>query len=178
MFEGTAPSVTPTDPTESAAPTTVLIVDDHRSFAELLAEALNNVPGGGHRHPHHDPQWATRAAQAGASAFIPKDGTLAEMIDLLSRARHGQMLIGSTTFLNRPYQPAPPDEHRLPLLSHRELDGLPQPGHSGRGHGARPGLSVHTCRGYMKTLHTKMGVRTQLEAVIKATQLGILGPHR
>src|SRR5690349_20344493 len=50
MFEGTAPSVTRTDPTESAAPTTVLIVDDHRSFAELLAEALNNVPGGGHRH--------------------------------------------------------------------------------------------------------------------------------
>jgi DNA-binding CsgD family transcriptional regulator len=40
------------------------------------------------------------------------------------------------------------------------------------------GLSVHTCRGYMKTLHTKMGVRTQLEAVIKASQLGILGPHR
>src|ERR1700712_2577270 len=45
MFNGTAPSTAPSDPTESAAPTTVVIVDDHRSFAELLAEALNNVPG-------------------------------------------------------------------------------------------------------------------------------------
>jgi DNA-binding CsgD family transcriptional regulator len=42
---------------------------------------------------------------------------------------------------------------------------------------ARLGLSAHTCRGYMKTLYTKMGVRTQVEAVIKANQLGILGPH-
>ena len=231
MFKGTAPSVTPTDPTESAAPTTVVIVDDHRSFAELLAEALNNVPGVScvgtattasegvalvaRLRPdivvmdiqmrgqdgvaatsrirrvapdtvvaivtaHHDPQWATRAAQAGASAFIPKDGTLAEMIDLLSRARHGQMLIGSTTFLNRPYQPAPPDEHRLPLLSHRELDvlGYLNQGIPVSGMARALGLSVHTCRGYMKTLYTKMGVRTQLEAVIKASQLGILGPHR
>jgi len=102
---------------------------------------------------HHDPQWATRAAQAGASTFIPKDGTLAEMIDLLSRARHGQMLIGSTTFLNRPYQPAPPDEHRLPLLSHRELDvlGYLNQGIPVAGMARALGLSVHTCRGYMKT---------------------------
>jgi DNA-binding CsgD family transcriptional regulator len=38
------------------------------------------------------------------------------------------------------------------------------------------GISLHTCRGYVKTMHAKMGVRTQLEAVIKAQQIGLLGP--
>ena len=38
------------------------------------------------------------------------------------------------------------------------------------------GISVHTCRGYVKTLRSKMGVRTQLEAVIKGQRLGLLGP--
>ena len=101
--------------------TTVVIVDDHRSFAELLAAALENVPGltcvgiatsaatGVARAielrpdivvmdiqmprqdglvaaknirdaapdtiiaivtAHHDPQWVSKAAQAGASAFF------------------------------------------------------------------------------------------------------------
>jgi DNA-binding NarL/FixJ family response regulator len=208
-----------------------VIVDDHRSLAELLAEALNNVPAvscvgiattasegvalAARLRPdivvmdirmpgedglaatsrirqvaldtvvaavtaHHDPQWGTRAAQAGASAFIPKDGTLAEMIGLLGRVRHGQMLVGSTTYLHRPYGVDPPEDYRLPLLSHRELEvlsylsrGVPVPGIA-----RALGLSVHTCRGYMKTLYTKMGVRTQLEAVSKANQLGILGTRR
>ena len=37
------------------------------------------------------------------------------------------------------------------------------------------GVTLHTCRGYIKTLHNKLGVRTQLEAVIKAQALGIIG---
>ena len=36
------------------------------------------------------------------------------------------------------------------------------------------GISVETCRGYVKTMHAKLGVGTQLEAVIKAQQLGLL----
>src|SRR3712207_223222 len=42
---------------------------------------------------HRDPEWVVRASQAGASAFIPKEGSLAEMIDVLTRVRLGQMLI-------------------------------------------------------------------------------------
>jgi DNA-binding CsgD family transcriptional regulator len=34
---------------------------------------------------------------------------------------------------------------------------------------------VTTCRGYLKTLHAKLRVHTQLEAVVKAQRLGIIG---
>jgi DNA-binding NarL/FixJ family response regulator len=37
------------------------------------------------------------------------------------------------------------------------------------------GISVETCRGYVKSLHAKLGVSSQLEAVIKAQDLGLLG---
>src|SRR3954451_21771382 len=122
--------------------TTVLIVDDHRSFADLLESALANVEGircvgtassgeEGIRRVaelspsvvvmdiqmpgtdglaatrrlreaspgtavavltgHGDGEWVARAAQAGASAFIPKGGSLAEMIEMLRSAQPGRM---------------------------------------------------------------------------------------
>src|SRR3712207_7236474 len=40
---------------------------------------------------HSDPSWVVRAAQAGASGFVPKNGPPSEMIDVLSRVRLGQM---------------------------------------------------------------------------------------
>ena len=122
MQDGVQVEEGPVDSVSSVTPTTVVIVDDHRSFAELLAAALENVPGmtvGIATNPvrglalveelrpkvvvmdiqlprqdglvatrrirevapdtivavvtaHHDPQWVARAAQAGASAFIPR----------------------------------------------------------------------------------------------------------
>lgn len=214
-------------------PTTIVIVDDHRSFAELLAAALENVPQltcvGIATNPvtglelvqqlrpkvvvmdiqlprhdglvatrrirevapdtiiavvtaHHDPQWVARAAQAGASAFIPKGGSLDEMIDVLSRVRHGQMLVAPTTFMSQPDAVSPADngqpDDAIPLLSHRELEVLAclNEGMAVPGIARALGISLHTCRGYVKTLHSKMGVRTQLEAVIKAQRLGLLNP--
>jgi DNA-binding NarL/FixJ family response regulator len=208
----------------------VLVVDDHRSFAELLSGALQaagmDVLGTAHSaaqgvamaqdlqpdvvvmdiqmprqdglsatrrlrevapltvvavvSDHRDPEWVVRASQAGASAFIPKDGSLAEMLDIITRVRAGQMLIAPSTFSTAPTagtRPAPVDE-LLPQLTRREqevLDCL------GRGMQVKAiarvlGISLETCRGYAKSLHAKLGVRSQLEAVVKAQQLGLLTP--
>jgi DNA-binding NarL/FixJ family response regulator len=38
------------------------------------------------------------------------------------------------------------------------------------------GIGLQTCRGYVKSLHSKLGARSQLEAVVKAQQVGLLGP--
>ncbi|MGY1594192.1 response regulator transcription factor [Geodermatophilus sp. SYSU D00708] len=213
-------------------PPRVLVVDDHRTFAELLCGALEvagmEVLGTAHSAAeaiavardtqpdivvmdiemprqdglsatrrvrevapgavvavvtaHRDPDWVVRATQAGASAFIPKDGSLAEMIDVLSRVRPGQMLVAPSTFTVSSAagsRPVPVNEER-PRLTRREqevLDCL------GRGMQVKAiarvlGITLETCRGYVKSLHVKLGVRSQLEAVVKAQQLGLLGPSQ
>ncbi|SHN63256.1 two component transcriptional regulator, LuxR family [Geodermatophilus obscurus] len=207
----------------------VLVVDDHRTFAELLSGALASagmdaigtassaaqaVAMAQDLQPdivvmdiemprqdglaatrrirevapnavvavvtaHRDPDWVVRAAQAGASAFIPKDGSLAEMIDVLSRVQPGQMLVAPSTFAGGGNRSSAPAGGRAPVpqLTRREqevLDCL------GRGMQVKAiarvlGITLETCRGYVKSLHAKLGVRSQLEAVVKAQQLGLLG---
>jgi DNA-binding NarL/FixJ family response regulator len=205
----------------------VLVVDDHRTFAELLAGALTSsgmvsvgtastaaeavamvcelqpdvvvmdieMP---HQDglaatrrirevaprtvvavvtAHRDPEWVVRASQAGASAFIPKDGSLAEMIEILGRVHAGQMLVAPSTFASdAPSLPRQRSASSRPSLTRREqevLDCL------GKGMQVKAiarvlGITLETCRGYVKSLHAKLGARSQLEAVVKAQQLGLL----
>ncbi|SDO50114.1 response regulator transcription factor [Geodermatophilus sp. DSM 45219] len=206
----------------------VLVVDDHRAFAELLAGALKTagmaVLGTAYSaaravamaqelqpdvvvmdiqmprqdglaatrrlrevapftvvavvSDHRDPEWVVRATQAGASAFIPKEGSLAEMLDVLTRVRAGQMLIAPSTFATAPSdgtRPAPESGVR-PQLTRREQEVLDCLG-SGMHIKAIArvlGITLETCRGYAKALYTKLGVHSQLEAVVKAQQLGLL----
>lgn len=218
----------PTTWTSEVTQTTILVVDDHRSFADLLSAALNSVPGmscvgtassaaegiamavslapdvvvmdiqmpfqdglvatrkirevAPHAMiavvtAHTDLEWISRAAQAGASAFIPKDGSLAEMIDVLRRIGPGQMLVAPSAFRSTPSLSSRPAGGTAPDLTQRELEVLRS---MGRGMHANQiaktlGISLHTCRGYVKSLHAKLGVSTQLEAVIKAQNIGIIG---
>jgi DNA-binding NarL/FixJ family response regulator len=220
-------AVPPDGPGADLARTRVLVVDDHRTFADLLSGALASagmdvlgtansaaqaVAMAEELQPdivvmdiemprqdglaatrrlrevapgtvvavvtaHRDPDWVVRASQAGACAFIPKDGSLAEMIDVLSRVRAGQMLVAPSTFSAAPTSGVrPATGEPRPQLTRREqevLDCL------GRGMQAKAiarvlGITVETCRGYVKSLHAKLGVRSQLEAVVKAQQLGLL----
>jgi DNA-binding NarL/FixJ family response regulator len=220
------PSLAPPISTDRAR---VLIVDDHRTFADLLAGALaasgmtcigtansaaEGVAMAAALQPdivvmdiqmpredglsatrrvrevapgavvavltaHRDPDWVVRAAQAGACAFIPKDGSLAEMLDVLGRVRAGQMLVAPSTFAGDRSEPTGGRAARqtAPVLTRREqqvLDCL------GRGMQVKAiarvlGITQETCRGYVKSLHVKLGARSQLEAVVKAQELGLLG---
>ena len=209
--------------------TTILVVDDHRSFAEMLSAALNTIEGmeclataataaegialAAQLRPtivimdiqmpgqdglvaarrirevapetliavvtaHRDQEWITRAAQAGACAFIPKNGSLVEMIDVLRRVRFGQLLVAPSAYRSGPTLAPQPCAEPVPSLTGRELDVL---NYLGQGMPARGiarvlGISVHTCRGYLKSVHAKLGVSTQLEAVIKAKRLGLIDP--
>jgi DNA-binding NarL/FixJ family response regulator len=125
---------------------------------------------------HRDPGWVIRAAQAGASAFVPKYGSLDEMIDVLTRLRANQMLVAPSAF-GGDAPSGEPAVDDLPSLTAREqevLDCL------GRGLPVKSiahalGIGIETCRSYVKSLHAKLGVRSQLEAVIRGQELGLLG---
>lgn len=125
---------------------------------------------------YRDPSWISRAAQAGASGFIPKNGSLTEMISVLRRVRAGQMLVAPSAFKSGPALTPQPVLEARPALTARELEVLTYLGQGMATSGiARVmGISMHTCRGYMKSLHCKLGVSTQLEAVIKAKSLGLI----
>lgn len=219
------------DDVRTAEPLRVLVVDDHRTFAELLAAALESagmtsvgtassanegVALSQRLQPdvvvmdiqmpqqdglaatrrirevapksviaivtaHRDPDWVVRSAQAGASAFIPKDGSLAEMLDVLVQARAGQMLVAPSTFASRPTGVRSGDlSEQVPTLTRRErevLDCLAQ-GMQVKAIARVLGIMQETCRGYVKSLHVKLGARSQLEAVVRAQRLGLLaGPE-
>lgn len=208
---------------------TVLVVDDHRSFADLLAMALSGesdlrcvgtAVGAAQglamaeelrpdvvvmdiempqqngiaatwslreRLPevavvvvtaHRDPQWMVRAAQAGASGFVPKDGSLDEMLLALRTARPGNLLVAPSAF--RPGEAAAAvAAGDAPVLTPRERDVLL---HLAQGLAPKAiarllNISVHTCRGYVKSLLSKLGVRSQLEAVVRAQALGLVPPR-
>jgi DNA-binding NarL/FixJ family response regulator len=205
---------------------TVLIVDDHSTFAELLALALNSqsdfeciataataeeaVATFMRARPdlvvmdiqlgrdngleaarriraaapdvvivvvsaHRDPTWVVRAAQAGVSAFAPKTGSLSEMLSVLRSARNGGMLIAPSLF-NAAAAVIPESGGLVEKLTGREREVLIL---MGRGMGVSAiarllAISVHTCRGYVKSIHAKLDVRSQLEAVVKAQRLGLI----
>lgn len=205
----------------------VLVVDDHKSFAELLSTALASVDGltcigtassaaegiaaAQELRPdvivmdiqmprqdglaatrrirevspnsvvvivtaHDDPAWISRAAQAGASAFIPKNGSLSEMISVLRSAKAGQMLVAPAAFAIGQRRRPSLEEEVIPDLSARELEVLQQLAQGIPAKLIAPalGITVHTCRGYIKSVRQKLGVSSQLEALIKAQQLGLV----
>jgi DNA-binding NarL/FixJ family response regulator len=116
-------------------------------------------------------EWVARAARAGASAFIPKNGSLAEMITLLREARPGQMQVAPSVLpVNRASGAA------MQELTARELEvfGYIGQGLQVKGIAQVLGISVHTCRGYIKSVYAKLQVSSRIEAVNRARQLELL----
>jgi DNA-binding NarL/FixJ family response regulator len=120
-------------------------------------------------------EWVSRAAKAGASAFAPKTAPLEEMLSVLRQATLGSMMVSLSTFRD-----APKNERRLPLevapLSDREQAVLQLVGQALRADEIAPmlNITVNTCRSHIKSILAKLGVKSQLEAVVKAHRLGLI----
>jgi DNA-binding NarL/FixJ family response regulator len=107
-----------------------------------------------------------RAAAAGACSVIAKDGSLEELLTAVRGARTGGMTVQPDMFrrlvVERPHQRA---VH--PRLTGREAEVLAmlELGIDTRGIARELGITVNTCRGYVKTLLAKLNAHSQLEAV-------------
>lgn len=211
----------------SAPSTRVLVVDDHRTFAELLSRALDAEPDldcVGHsltaedgiaeairltpdivlmdlhlpgrdgisataeltsRDPdlkvliltaHASPMELTRAGAAGASGFLAKDGSLDDVLDALRTARRGSLILPVAILAEFTRSATPPLTGLTSALTPRELEVLYLLGHGRdpRGIAKELGVSVHTCRGYVKSILAKLDVHSQLEAVVVASRAGLI----
>ena len=214
-------------PAEPGERTRVLVVDDHRTFAELLSKALDaefDMECVGHAQdagealvavarlrpdvvlmdvhlPDRDGISTTaelvrddpdlkvliltahasladveRAAAAGASGFLAKDGSLTEVLGGLRTARRGSLILpdGLLDRLSAVGEGDPAMDHWQ--LTPRELEVLRLLGHGRdpRGIAKDLGVSLNTCRGYVKAVLAKLGVHSQLEAVVVATRAGLI----
>ncbi|MBM6398921.1 response regulator transcription factor [Phycicoccus sonneratiae] len=118
-----------------------------------------------------------RAMDAGASALLPKDGTLEDLLDAL-RDTTGEGFRVHPALLRRLLElqggAARPEETvrltaREDEVLHLLAEGL-DPGSIAR----RLGISRHTSRGYVAALLTKLDAHSQLEAVAVARRRGLL----
>jgi DNA-binding NarL/FixJ family response regulator len=206
--------------------TDVVVVDDHVTFAELLALALRGEPdlrcvgtaetideglalvdrlrpdvvvmdvhlGDGDgiaateelvaRYPgirvvvltaHADRSVMHRASDAGACALLHKDGALNDMLAALRTARQGGFVV-HPRLLKRIVSPATPASEYMPPLTRREQDVLQllADGLDARAVAKRLGITLHTCRGYIKNLLLKLDAHSQLEAVAIANRSGLI----
>jgi DNA-binding NarL/FixJ family response regulator len=126
-------------------------------------------------------------ARAGADAVLRRGGTLQDLLDSVRRPVRGAIVVDAATLAGLPAA-----DHRAVtaegrggmtivddergLLTDRELDVLRL---LGEGRDTRTisdelGISVHTSRGYVKSILAKLGAHTQLEAVVTAQRRGYL----
>jgi len=134
---------------------------------------------------HIEPSILARAVEAGAAGFLPKDGPFTDLLSAIVHPPASGLAIGSGTPVEvvadamrlreqATTAPHPPAGG----LTGRELEVLTL-----LGEGLSPaavaeqlGITMHTCRGHIKSVLAKLEVHSQLEAVVAAWQRGLL--HR
>lgn len=127
-----------------------------------------------------DLEMLVNSARCGASAFLPKDSPLADVLAALrARGDHGITLGSSTTaalvghiasgasaaVLNRRVDLTDREREVLTLLA----DGL-----DAKSIARELGIALHTCRGYVQTVLVKLGAHSQVEAVVLAARMGLV----
>jgi DNA-binding NarL/FixJ family response regulator len=125
-----------------------------------------------------DQELVHRAAAADACALLPKDGDMRSLLEVLRTARRGSFTV-HPRLLHRLVGPPEDPEQGRPALTPRELDVLRM---LSTGLGATQiaremDISLHTCRGHVKSLLSKLDAHSQLEAVAKAVRLGLVNAY-
>jgi len=125
---------------------------------------------------HADLALMQAAADAGASAFLPKQSAVAEIIRAVRHADDGIMLVDHGTLRLLMVDSGSRSRMDTRGLNERELEALEMLGRglSPRGIAEELCVSLHTARGYVKAILAKLEAHSQLEAVVAAIRLGLI----
>lgn len=125
---------------------------------------------------HVDEALLRRAAEAGAGAFLLKEGALVDLLDAI-RASGGDGLVVHPRVIRDLFREAPPAVPASTPLTARETEVLMllSEGHNTASIAGKMGITRLTCRGYVKNLLVKLHAHSQLEAVVSARKHGLIG---
>ena len=156
------------------APPDAIVMDVHLDDGDGI-ELTRRVTGD-HPHvrvivltAHVTSELLDRAAEAGACALLPKGGALADLIDTLRTAPRGGFAVHP--LLLRTLMAKGPRGRGAPsVLTSREQEvlALLAEGRDPTTIARTLGISVSTCRGYIKGILVKLDAHSQLEAVLIA----------
>ena len=121
------------------------------------------------------------ALESGASGYLVKTASGADVAMAVRRAAEGEMLLPArqlTALLARRRRQARQDAERSELLSRltareREVLDLMAEGMDNRDIAQRLGVNYTTVRTHVRSLLDKLGARSKLEAVVKASRWGL-----
>lgn len=121
-----------------------------------------------------------RAASAGASGVLTKEGALADIVAAIRTANDGAVLVDTLALSQLARDGASrslgttsdrgltPREHEVLLLMGE--------GSNPKSIARRLGISLETVRGHLKSILPKLDAHTQLEAVMTAVREGLISP--
>jgi len=115
------------------------------------------------------------AVQSGASAFVHKSRAASEVVAAIRDVARGMMLITPRTIATLLAKRRAIDA-QLERLTPREKEVLRllAEGLSSRSVAAELGISYTTVRTHIRSLGSKLGVHSKLEAIVKARELGLI----
>jgi DNA-binding NarL/FixJ family response regulator len=117
-----------------------------------------------------------RASLAGATALLAKDGDLDDLLHAIRASEPGSLAVNPKLLhqLVRESGRAAPG----PDLTQREREVLRMlaDGSDLTVIAKEMSISVHTCRGHVKNVLAKLGVHSQLQAVVVAMRYGLIEP--
>jgi DNA-binding NarL/FixJ family response regulator len=119
-----------------------------------------------------------RASMAGATALLAKDGDLDELLHAIRSSEAGSLAVNPKLLHQLVRESTKVAAAPGPDLTQREREVLRMlaDGSDLTLIAREMSISVHTCRGHVKNVLAKLGVHSQLQAVVVAMRYGLIEP--
>lgn len=132
---------------------------------------------------HETPEYLLEALRAGASGYVLKDATRAELLSAVRQVLRGEQVLNgglAARLLQRMVYTTPTRADNTARLTPRELDVLRllAQGKTNREIAALLIVSAGTIKVHVEHIIAKLGVSDRTQAAVRAVELGLIGPER